>query len=353
VPRELVALPNGDLLVGTNTSSVYLIPNADTLSAPGVQVVFTSQSEPAAQGIAFDAASCTVYVSSQHNIYAMAYRDGQQSASIGPPIATVRNGPVSPNRPPGDTDEHTTSSVAVASGALYVGVGSSCNACVESDPTRATIQRMDLTGANMTTKATRFRNPIALIENPVTGTLWAGGAGQDSLAANHPYEFFDAVSGHAGVADYGWPDCEENHVAYTPGARCDTTVVPQIELPAYASIIGAAFYPTNPAGPYSFPASYRGGLFLTAHGSWHQNAEAKFVAPPQVVFVPMNGDEPVVPVDWTDPTKQWATFVGGFQAADGVTRIGRPTGIAVGPLGSLFVAEDQNGYIFRVRPTAN
>lgn len=362
--RQLVALPNGDLLVATNSTSTYLIPNADAMSTAGAPVVFTTPGETPAQGIAFDAASCTVFLSSEHDIYAIAYADGQQTASAGLPIATVRNGDVSPSRPPDDTDEHKSTSLAVAGGVLYAGVGSSCNACVESDPTRASIQRLDLTGANMSTRATRFRNAIALVENPATGTLWAGGAGQDSLAAPHPFEFFDAVSSHPGVADYGWPDCEENHVAYTAGAFCNATVAPLIELPAYATIIGAAFYPANPAGQYAFPASYRGGLFLTTHGSWHMNPDGTNVTAPQVVFVPMQGDgdgdgdgaaagdAPTTPVDWTDPTKQWTAFVSGFQASDGSTRIARPTGIAVGPMGSLFVADDQNGYIFRIRPGA-
>lgn len=351
--RQLVTLPNGDLLVATNATSTYLVPNADAVVAPGAPIVFTTPDETPAQGIAFDAASCTIYLSSQHNIYAMAYQDRQQTAASGAPIATVRNGAVSPNRPPDDTDEHKSTSIAVAGGALYAGVGSSCNACVESDPTRATVQRMELTGAGLSTKATRFRNAVALVENPATGTLWAGGAGQDNLGTAHPYEFFDAVSSHAGLADYGWPDCEENHVAYTAGASCSEAIAPLIELPAYATIIGAAFYPANPTGPYAFPASYRGGLFLTAHGSWHMNPDSTYSAAPQVVFVPMRGDAPVTAVDWTDPTSQGSVFVGGFQAADGITRIARPTGIAVGPLGSLFVADDQNGYVFRIRPSVN
>lgn len=357
--RQLVALPNGDLLVATNAASTYLIPNADGLTAPGAPSVFTTPDEAPAQGIAFDAASCTVYLASEHDIYALPYADGQQTASAGPPIATVRNGGVSPNRPAGDTDEHLSTSIAVAGGALYAGVGSSCNACVETDPTRASIQRLDLNGAHMTTKATRFRNAVALAENRATGTLWAGGAGQDSLPANHPFEFFDAVSSRPGVADYGWPDCEENQLAYTAGASCGETVAPLVELPAYSTIVGAAFYPTDPTGPYAFPPSYRGGLFLTAHGSWHTSSDGAYSAAPLVVFVAMgrNGDGsvadvPAAPVDWTDPTKQWTVFVGGFQASDGRTRIARPTGIAVGPLGSLFVADDQNGYIVRIRPAA-
>lgn len=69
-----------------------------------------------------------------------------------------------------------------------------------------------------------------------------------------------------------------------------------------------------------------------------------------MVYVPMSGDSPVTPADWADATKQWTEFVGGFQLSDGVTRIGRPTGIAVGSQGSLFVADDQNGLVYRIRP---
>jgi glucose/arabinose dehydrogenase len=348
--RQMVALPNGDLLIATMGAYLYLVPNADAPIPPGPLLIFATTGEGAAQGVAFDQSSCTVYVSAQHNIYAIAYTDAQLSATAGTLIASVRTGDVSPNRPSGDTDNHVTTSVAVAGGVLYAGVGSSCNACVETDPTRASIQRMDLSGANMATRATRIRNGIALAPNPATGTLWAGGAGQDSLPVGHPYEFFDAVTVHPGVADYGWPDCEEDHVAYTADASCGATVAPLVELPAYSTIIGAAFYPVVETGPYSFPAAYRGGVFLAAHGSWHTNADGTYASPPQVVFVPMNGDAPKIGANWSDPTQQWTTFVAGFQSSDGKTRVARPTGLAVGPLGSLFIADDQNGYIYRVRP---
>ncbi len=348
--RQLTALPNGDLLVATNGASVYLVPNADAVNEPGAPVVFTTPGEGSAQGIAFDPGSCTIYLSSQHNVYSMAYVDGQQTAESGMPIANLRTGSISPNRPPGDTDNHTSSSVAFTGGTLYAAAGSSCNACAETDPTRAAIQRLDPNGANMAVRATRFRNAIAMTSNPATGTLWAGGAGQDSITEGHPYEFFDAVTSHAGVADYGWPDCEENHTAYVAGSACGNTVAPLIELPAYSTIIGAAFYPPSEAASHAFPANYHGGVFLAVHGSWHKTGSGTFVSAPQVVFVAMNGDTPATPVDWSDPTKQWKTFIGGFQLADGTTRVARPTGVAVGALGSLFVADDQNGIVYRIRP---
>ena len=344
--RELVTLPNGDLLVGTSGTSVYLVPNAARASGAGQPVVFTTIDDPPVQGVAFAPTRCTIYIASQHGIYAIPYTDGQQNAEPGNPIANVRTGDI----PPGsDGDVHTTTSVAFAGGTLYAGVGSDCNACTEIDATRATIQAMGPDGGNMTTRATRIRNAIALAINPATGTLWAGGAGQDGLPLGHPYEYFDAVGLHDGVADYGWPACEEDHHAYVGGSDCSSTVAPGIEMPAYATIVGAAFYPPNPTGAHAFPASYRGGVFLATHGSWHKTGDT-YYTPPRVAFVPMNGDTPATPVDWSDPAAQWTDFVGGCQLDDGVTRIARPTGVAVGPDGTVFVGDDQNGAVYGVTP---
>ena len=351
--RELVALPNGDLLVGTAGTSVYVIPNADVADAaapPGAPAVFASFDDAPAQGVAFSKATCTVFVGTQHDVYSTAYADGQLAATAAQSIAKVRTGGVVHTA--ADADTHTTTSVAVASGLLYVGVGSSCNACTEVDPTRAAIQVMQLDGSGAATRATRIRNPIALAENPATGSLWVGNAGQDGLPLGHPYELFDLVTAHPALADYGWPDCEENHTPYRAGASCASTVAPLVELPAYSTIIGAAFYPVQATGPYAFPAPYPGGAFVTAHGSWHTEPDGTYFTPPRVAHVAMHGDVPNVAVNWADPSTQWTEVLGGFQLPDGKTRIGRPAGVAVGPLGSVFVSDDQTGLVYRLRPTA-
>ena len=150
---------------------------------------------------------------------------------------------------------------------------------------------MGIDGSGVTTQATRFRNAIALATDPSSGTVWAGGAGQDDLPQGHPYDFLDPVSAHAAPADYGWPDCEEDHVAYTGGANCSNVVVPAIEFPAYSTIIGAAFYPATQSGPYAFPAAWRGGLFVGMHGSWH-TAGGVPVDPPHVAYVPFSNGAP-------------------------------------------------------------
>ncbi|MDB5069079.1 MAG: L-sorbosone dehydrogenase [Candidatus Eremiobacteraeota bacterium] len=381
-PRQLVMLPNGDLLVGSNDPRgiVYIVPNADGAGGAGAPSVFFTIPSPAsqgtAQGIALDASATNVYVATNQSVWRVPYRLGDRSEPTPTAeVAKVRRGSIAPNS---DGDVHYTSSVAVVGNTLYVGVGSSCNACVETDPTRGTIQRVDLGTLAMSTKAARFRNALALTVNPATNTLWAGGAGQDVLLpisgaivtgvndalGGHPYEFFDAVTAHAeAVPDYGWPDCEENNHLYNPlgkpNASCDSTtapnakdVVPAVALFAYSTIIGAAFYPANQTGAYALPAPYRGGAFLSMHGSWHEDMNGRPLAVPEIAYVPMSGDRPVLPADWNNSGAQWQSFLYGFQDTTNGTRIGRPVGLAVGPNGSLFIADDYAGTIYRVRAGA-
>jgi glucose/arabinose dehydrogenase len=350
--RELAALPNGDLVVGTAGRDVYLVPHAE--SNPGEPRVLVSLPDSLAAGVTFVAQRSELLVATTHHVWTIA--DPTSERPLQPRrIADVRAGPVAPGT---DGDVHNTTSLAFSKGFVYVSAGSSCNArmnggtspCIEPDPTRAAVSVMQPSGRGFRQRAKRLRNGIALAVNPQSEAVWVGGAGQDDLAFGHPYEFLDDLSAHAGVADYGWPQCEENRHAYWPGADCSQTVAPLIVLPAYSTIIGATFYPLAQTGPYAFPARYRGGLFATAHGSWHRDRTGCFVAPPRVVFIPMNGDVPVKPVDWTNPATQWTDFVTGFQSGC-LARAGRPTGIAVGSRGSLFVADDASGAIYRIRPT--
>lgn len=350
--RELAVLPNSDLIVGTRGQDVYIVPNAD--GKPGTPHVFATFDDEGASGVAFAAARRAIYVATMHHVWEIPYR-GERSATQPQRIADVRSGPVAPGT---DGDVHTTTSVAYSGGLAYVAVGSSCNAtmdggsepCAELDPTRAAVSVMKPDGTRFTQRAKRIRNAIALAVNPQTGALWVGDAGQDDLPVGHPYEFLDDLSSRPGDADYGWPLCEENHRAYVRGANCSKTVEPLVELPAYSTIIGATFYPLHQTGAYAFPQRYRGGLFVSTHGSWHKNDNGCNAEPPRVVFVAMNGDRPAKNVDWTNPTTQWTDFVTGFQYGC-TSRNGQATGVVVGPQGSLFIGDDDAGAIYRVRPT--
>ncbi len=333
-PRELAIAPNGDLFAGTNDTRIIVV--ADAQGTPKPPATFTQIDGHPVAGVTI--AGNTMFIGAQFGVYALPYQTGDRVARAAPhKIATVR--------PSGIARDHVTTSVAVARGVLYAAVGSSCNNCQpDLDATRASIVQMQLDGTNLGPKAEHIRNAIALTSNPQTGSLWAGVAGQDELAHGHPYEIVDDISAHPGVADFGWPYCYENRQAVSASHDCSRVALPRVALPAYETPVGAAFYPATIAGPYAFGPDYRGGLFVALHGSWHMPP-----VPPRVVFIPMRGDDPQTPVQWGDPNAQWHEFMGGFQQADG-GRIGRPTGVAVGTDGSLFVADDDADTIYRIRP---
>ncbi len=331
--RELAVAPNGDLFVGTSGDAIDVVPDAQgTAGAPRQFATFDDH--PVA-GVLI--AGDTLYAGGQFGVYRLAYHSGDREAREKPQkIASVRTS--------GQSRDHVTTTLALSKGTLYASVGSSCNACdPELDPTRATIQAMAPDGKNMHARAVDIRNAIALAVQPTTGDVWAGVAGRDDLAHGHPYEIFDDVTAHAGTPDYGWLKCYDDRKPIG-GASCANVVLPKAVFPAYDTPIGAAFYPADQKGAHAFPASYRGGAFVTLHGSWHQPPVA-----PRVAFVPFRGNDPAKGVDWGNPDAQWTEFLGGCQGADGA-RACRPTGVAVGTDGSLFVGDDATGAIWRIRP---
>ena len=332
-PRELAVSPTGDLFVGTRGNVVDIVAHAtDTPAKPSPFATFPDR---IAAGVALDANA--LFVGTFGGIWRVPYAAGDRIARAAPQeIARVRLG---------GGRGHQTTSVALAGDRLFASVGSSCNACTESDATRATIEEMSLDGRDVRVRATHIRNAVALAVDPRTQTLWAGVAGQDELEHGHPYEIFDAVTAHEATPDYGWPTCFENHRPVDGGRDCGSQTVARAAFPAYETPIGATFYRVPPGARYAFPPAFRDGAFVALHGSWHSPP-----VPPRVVFVPIQHDEPVTPVDWADPTKQWRTFVSGFQRDDG-SRGGRPTGVAVALDGSLFVADDTANVIYRIRPT--
>jgi glucose/arabinose dehydrogenase len=329
--RELAVAPNGDLFVGTTASAIYVVPDAEKNAGEPHRFAAIDDAPVAGVFVAGE----WLYAGGQFGVWRIPYRSGDREArASAQKIASVRGGGGS---------GHSTTTVVFSKNELYASVGSSCNACAESDPTRATVQVMTPDGKSMRARAVDIRNAIALAVEPENGSVWAGVAGRDDLEHGHPYEIFDAITAHAGTPDYGWTKCYDDRKPIG-GASCAGVTLPRVVFPAYDTPIGAAFYPADPKGAHAFPASYRGGVFVTLHGSWHQPPVA-----PRVAFVAFRNGEPAKAVDWSNPEAQWTEFGGGCQGADG-TRACRPTGVAVGTDGSLFVADDGAGAVYRIRP---
>ena len=88
-----------------------------------------------------------------------------------------------------------------------------------------------------------------------------------------------------------------------------------------------------------FPEKYKNGAFIAFHGSWNRSPE------PQegyyVVFVPFKDGL---------PSGKWEVFADNFAGpgkAQGKADF-RPTGLAQGPDGALYISDDQKGNIWKV-----
>lgn len=276
---------------------------------------------------------------------------------------------------PGPGTGHAAKNVTIdPEGNLYINIGGPSNACQRESRTagsrgldpcpqlerRGGVWRFDArtpgqTQADGTRFATGLRNTFALAIRPGTSELWGTQHGRDGLhqlwegmftaedQAELPAEEFVRIERGD---DFGWPYCYYDPIAdrkvLAPEyggdgeeiGRCAEAKGPAVALPAHWAPIATVFYDGG-----AFPARYRGGAFISFHGSWNR-------APlPQggynVVFVPFAEGR---------PTGEWEVFAEGFAGED-VSPGGadhRPTGLAVGPDGALFVADDSGGRIWKI-----
>jgi len=268
-------------------------------------------------------------------------------------------------------------------GALYVNIGSRTNACQEQDrqsgsrgvdpcvelETRAGIWRFDANRTGQTQAsgerfATGIRNAVAITTNPSDGALYVMQHGRDQLYQNWP-ALYDSVRSAESPAeemlrvargnDFGWPYCYFDTVAgrrvlapeYGGDAktvgRCSSTTPNVGTFPAHWAPNDLLFYTGT-----SFPARYRQGAFIAFHGSWNRAPlpQAGF----NVVFQPMAGGR---------ASGRYEVFADGFVSpevlsngranqAPGAVRRHRPTGLAQMRDGSLLVADDAMGRIWRI-----
>jgi len=221
-------------------------------------------------------------------------------------------------------------------GALFVGVGSSGNLGVEPEP-KATIQRFDADGSNQTTYASGTRNPTALAFHPETGDLWAVVQERDGLGDKLPNDYLIRVQ-QGGF--YGWPYAyigkhPQPGFANLAPDKVNATITPDLLFEAHSSLLDIVFYEGD-----QFPAEYKGHAFVALKGSWNRSEPTGY----KIVRVPFKDGK---------PEGYYENFATGFWAS-GERRAevwGRPAALAVMKDGSLLVADDTGGTIWRIAYT--
>lgn len=229
---------------------------------------------------------------------------------------------------PGGGGHWTRSVVIGPTGDYFVAAGSSCNACMEKDPRRATILRIPAGGGQAKIHARGLRNSVGLAFHPVTGELWASNNGRDRLGDDLPPEEINRI---VPDGDYGWPFCYGQRIPdpdYGSVARCRQTLPPAIEMQAHSAPLGITF-----GHKLAFPKAYRDMLYVAFHGSWNRSIPTGY----KLVGIPFENGRPIGPPQ--DIVRGWL---------QGRRAWGRPVSPAVGPDGALYLSDDRAGLIYRI-----
>ena len=294
----------------------------------------------------------------------------QRGRPVGPPAVVVGGFP--------DQRQHAAKSIALdGRGGLYVNVGAPSNACQRTDrrpgspgrdpcPERkvqAGIWRYAATGtgqrhpADGTAQARGVRHAVALAWRKTDEMLYAVQHGRDQLDGLWP-DRYDAKANAENPAeelqrltpgsDFGWPYCyfdpsaDRRVLAPEYGGdgkhvgRCAEYSRPVLALPAHMAPNALVF-----DNDERLPTPYRGGALIALHGSWNR-------APlPQAGYA-----IEFVPITQKGTAGSSSPFVRGFAGHDPIRDPGaaryRPSGLAIGPDGAVYVSDSRQGRIWRL-----
>jgi glucose/arabinose dehydrogenase len=179
--------------------------------------------------------------------------------------------------------------------------------------------------------------------------VYAAVHGRDQLTQNWGFSAEDGAENPSEEfgpipegADYGWPYCyhdpRNKRKVQTPeyggdGTRvgdCNRKHQPAVAFPAHWAPNASLFYTGT-----LFPARYRNGAFIAFHGSWNRGPSPSDQQGYRVVFVPFRNGR---------ATGTWEDFALPTGAASSI----RPTGLAMGPDGALYISADREGKVWRV-----
>jgi glucose/arabinose dehydrogenase len=373
--RHIVVAPNGDVFVNIEPArgggprpgargTIVAFRDTDRDGKSDLQQRFGVNSTAGGTGIALD--GNLVYATVGNSIVRYRLASGTLNP-VGKPDTIVTGLPVA---------GHHALNFVLQGRTLYVNIGSASNSCQRRDrqtespgnnpctelETRAGIWQFDATRLRQrprdgTRFATGLRNSVALTRNPFDGSLYATVHGRDQLHGNWPKLFtVEKSAANPGEVlvridrggDYGWPYCyhdfDRRGLVLAPeyggdGRRtgqCSSKTAALMAFPGHWAPNGMLFYTGT-----QFPTQYRGGAFVAFHGSWNR-------AP-----LPQEGFRVVfVPFRFNRPSGSFTTFADGFNPAPTAERARpgtrRPTGLAQGPDGSLYITDDSGGTIWKV-----
>ena len=213
-------------------------------------------------------------------------------------------------------------------GYLYLSIGSSCNACIEEHPWRASVIRFK-EGVAPEIFASGLRNTVGFDWRQGIGVLFGVDNGRDNMGDDIPD---DEVNRIAAGQHYGWPFV---HGAEVPDPVFYTAKPPGLSPVSQFHGLGGHVAPLSIRFLRNqSDTALNGTALVTEHGSWNRSKKVGY----RIIRLVFEGN-----------SAREEVFLSGCEANGEV--ICRPVDILEAPDGRLFVSDDYAGAVYTITKT--
>ena len=174
------------------------------------------------------------------------------------------------------------------------------------------------------------RNSVGGDVDPRSGDYWFTENARDWVSDDLPSDKLNHIS-HLGE-HFGYPYCHQGDMPdpkFALGHKCSEFTPPVVNLGAHVAPLGMKFYTGA-----QFPAEYKNNILIAEHGSWNRH-------------VYQGGRIVRVTVDADGKNAKHEVFADGFITGK-QEYMGRPDDILQAKDGSILVADDWAGAIYRI-----
>jgi glucose/arabinose dehydrogenase len=192
------------------------------------------------------------------------------------------------------------------------------------------IRRVDPQTGNAEIWALGVRNSVGGDVDPRTGNYWFTENARDWLSDDTPSDKLNVIDRMG--EHFGYPYCHQGDIPdpkFAMGHKCSEFTPPVLNLGAHVAPLGMKFYTGD-----QFPAEYKNNILIAEHGSWnrHKYQGARIM---RVIAGPdgKNAKEEVFASGWLEGDQGY---------------LGRPDDIILAKDGSILVADDWAGAIYRI-----
>jgi glucose/arabinose dehydrogenase len=214
-------------------------------------------------------------------------------------------------------------------GKLYTAIGAPCNICLPEKKIYTSLVRLNADGSEFEILARGIRNSVGFDWQPGTNKLFFTENGRDYFGDDLPPDELNSWTKKG--QHYGYPYCHAGDLPdpeFIEDKKCQQFTAPEWKFKAHMAPLGMRFYTGK-----QFPDRYKNRLFVAQHGSWNRSKPHGY----RIAVVKFEDGKAV-----SDKA-----FISGWLTKNDKV-LGRPTDILQMPDGSLLIADDTLGVVYRV-----